>query len=232
MLVLVDTPTRNRARCIDGLRIIGPNADTLLTDYRAWPENNFPRSHSSPPLFFSPSLSFPPSLFLFPSFLRRGPPGFFPSLLFSFFTLPVHQGFHLLTRALSPRGVEKDTGLDHVLLFPPFISFSFFLALFLSGPGICFSPLLDFRNIERAGRHSSRHELQVRLDSRSSSGTSGIYVGRCCFQCRISKSNVIRIGVRITMVYRVKCEREKETAFCVFRFYFLFFVALDVLVEL
>lgn len=43
---------------------------------------------------------------------------------------------------------------------------------------------------------------------------------------------MIRIGVRITMVYRVKCEREKETAFCVFRFYFLFFVALDVLVEL
>lgn len=124
MLVLVDTPTRNRAGCIDGLRIIGPNADTLLTDYRAWPENNFPRPHSSPPLFFSPSLSFPPSLFLFPSFLRRGPPGFFPSLLFSFFTLPVHQGFHLLTRALSPRGVEKDTGPDHVLLFfPPFISF-------------------------------------------------------------------------------------------------------------
>lgn len=124
MLVLVDTPTRNRAGCIDGLRIIGPNADTLLTDYRAWPENNFPRSHSSPPLFFSPSLSFPPSLFLFPSFLRRSPPGFFPSLLFSFFTLPVHQGFHLLTRALSPRGVEKDTGPDHVLLFfPPFISF-------------------------------------------------------------------------------------------------------------
>lgn len=124
MLVLVDTPTRNRAGCIDELRIIGPNADTLLTDYRAWPENNFPRPHSSPPLFFSPSLSFPPSLFLFPSFLRRGPPGFFPSLLFSFFTLPVHQGFHLLTRALSPRGVEKDTGPDHVLLFfPPFISF-------------------------------------------------------------------------------------------------------------
>lgn len=124
MLVLVDTPTRNRAGCIDGLRIIGPNADTLLTDYRAWPENNFPRPHSSPPLFFSPSLSFPPSLFLFPSFLRRGPPGFFPSLLFSFFTLPVHQGFHLLTRALSPRGVEKDTGPNHVLLFfPPFISF-------------------------------------------------------------------------------------------------------------
>lgn len=151
MLVLVDTPTRNRARCIDGLRIIGPNADTLLTDYRAWPENNFPRSHSSPPLFFSPSLSFPPSLFLFPFFLRRGPPGFFPSLLFSFFTLPVHQGFHLLTRALSPRGVEKDTGLDHVLLFPPFISFSFFLALFLSGPGICFSPPPRFSKYRTRG---------------------------------------------------------------------------------
>ena len=196
-----------------------PNADTLLTDYRAWPENNFPRPHSSPPLFFSPSLSFPPSLFLFPSFLRRGPPGFFPSLLFSFFTLPVHQGFHLLTRALSPRGVEKDTGLDHVLLFPPFISFSFFLALFLSGPGICFPPLLDFRNIERAGRHSSRHELQVRLDSRSSSGTSGIYVGRCCFQCRISKSNVIRIGVRIIEL-SVSGKRKRRFVFFVFIFFF------------
>lgn len=225
MLVLVDTPTRNRAGCIDGLRIIGPNADTLLTDYRAWPENNFPRPHSSPPLFFSLSLS--PSLLLFFFFppscdevrLDFSPP------FYSLFSRSRSIRASISWRELShPEAWKKIRG--RITFFFFFLLLFLFLALFLSGPGICFSPLLDFRNIERAGRHSSRHELQVRLDSRSSSGTSGIYVGRCCFQCRISKSNVIRIGVRITMVYRVKCEREKETAFCLF-FVFISFFSLD-----
>lgn len=227
--MLVDTPTRNRAGCIDGLRIIGPNADTLLTDYRAWPENNFPRPHSSPPLFFSPSLSFLPSLFLFPSFLRRGPPGFFPSLLFSFFTLPVHQGFHLLTRALSPRGVEKDTGLDHVLLFPPFISFSFFLALFLSGPGICFSPPPRF------SKYRTRGPALVKARVASPVGFSILErnIGDLRWPMLFSMPDFeIERDSNWCENHRVKCEREKETAFCVFRFYFLFFVALDVLVEL